>query len=726
MQFSTRSLFILLSLLLISTNLFSAEDDYMDMSLDELLDLTVETASKSAEKVSDAPSVISVITQKQMIDYGWISINDVLYKQPGFFPSQDFDRRTVGSRGLFEGWNNNHLLMLVDGVPFNDNIYGTAYTWEITPLFITKNIEIMRGPGSALYGSNATNGVVSLNTVDAGDLPSRWNARLMTGEIGTTVIDFVAGNQMNKFDLVAGFNFFVTDGNEYDSFDGRYTDGFADLADNPEQFQVNDNRESSYLFGKISGKEEFEGLELQFHRQNWSFQTGHGWLWHIPDFEESMKESRTILSLSYRNNGESKLSQEYIFRFQRHNIDWNMKYYPDGAYENFYPDGGIEYLNTFADEYFGRVQFSYSLNDNGMSILAGIESTIFSYTGDNEHYSNLDLNDELGGGFAPWPESGFREMGPWFEWVDGKPVVNVAPYLQYSSGGLFDNKLRATLGVRFDNSFINYIDVASEGQPEEDKTFNEVNPRLGIVFKPTENVSIKALGGTAFRAPAPSEMFGYNTFTLASNIAELEPERITTFELALDWKINSYLNLRLNGFYTDFENQIAYSLANNNLSTNIYSLTNAGFEAEVLFSIYGITGFANYSFAQRLDEEIFDQTIEESSDELTWAPPHVFNIGATYSVSKFTISLQGHYQGIVARRGSDYLSDFNIARRGPEVDAWFEVDSRVAYRIQDYIELFIQGTNLLDGENYLIKNFDFPFDYQRLGRRILFGININV
>jgi outer membrane receptor protein involved in Fe transport len=147
-----------------------AEQDSYDvtsLSLEELLNLGIESASKISQRAQEAPSVVSVVTRDQMELFGWTHLNEILFRQPSFFPSQDYERVTVGARGLFESWNSNHLLLLIDGVPYNDNETGGAYTWEITPLFLAKSVEIIRGPGSALYGSNAANGVIAINTLSA-------------------------------------------------------------------------------------------------------------------------------------------------------------------------------------------------------------------------------------------------------------------------------------------------------------------------------------------------------------------------------------------------------------------------------------------------------------------------------------------------------------------------------------------------------------------------------
>ena len=293
----THQVFLLVLILLLASPAQAQEDsqDIADLSLEDLLDVQITSASKFAQKQSEAPGIVSVVNREQIDRFGWLSLNDVLARQPGFFPSRDYDRSTVGSRGLFEGWNNNHLLMLIDGIPMNDNLYGTAYTWEITPLFLLQSLEIVRGPGSALYGSNATNGVLSIKSLSAADLKEQKGmARVRLGGYNTQVYDILAGGEGKAFDYLLGFNHFRTAGNEYASTDGSYrTLPSGDLA----SFEVRDHRSSEYFFGKLEGKGKLKGLSLQMHHQAWDYQTGHGWLWMVPDVAETMKESRLILAL---------------------------------------------------------------------------------------------------------------------------------------------------------------------------------------------------------------------------------------------------------------------------------------------------------------------------------------------------------------------------------------------------------------------------------------------
>ncbi len=716
----------LYSLLLVAFNLCSlfaqvdtlSEKDISEMSLEELMNVTVRSSSKIEIKQSDAPGIISVINRKQIDQFKWFSINDILYKQPGFGPAQDYDRSTVSSRGLYEGWNNNHMLLLIDGIPVNDNLYGAAFTSEITPLFMVKNIEITRGPGSALYGSYATNGLLQINTVSTDDLKKNGEVQFKVGSNGLQVLDVLAGAEGKNHEILVGFNSYHTDGNEYKSYDGS---GRRDSLGNLQKFKTNDERKNQYFWAKIQGKEKFEGFSVQYHYQNWNFQTGHGWLWQIADMHEAMNESRHIVSFKYNSKPTKKLQKEFVSKFQKHNIDWNTRFYPNAALANYYPTGVWEYLNTSAQNIFNRAQLNYVF-ENKVSILGGIENDIFFYNGDKAHHSNIDMLT-----FAPFDSlNSSQALGAWLQPIKSHPVNNVGAYAQFTSGEMLGKMISITLGARYDIQTYQYQKNDSL-KSIMSKTFDKFNPRMVVVFKPKDNLSIKALFGKAFRAPTPTETFGANTLSLGSNIDKLKPEEITTAELAIDWTILKVINWRINYFHTTAANQIAYSAANYNLSANIYTGTNHGLETELLFnpSKY-FSGFVNYAYTQRISESIIDSTINASA-KLTWDPAHKVNMGFSYNYKKFAMSPVAHYQGRVERRSSDNgvqalplgvgtnlkMDDY----RGSSVKPWFTLDLTTTFNITSNAMLGLTLTNVFDEKYYLVKNLGFPFDYKQPGRR---------
>jgi len=703
------------------------KDESKDMDdLLALLNTPITTASKRAEKAIEAPSVVSVITRDQFQAYGWTSINDALYSLPGFGPARDYDRHTVASRGLFEGWNNNHILLLVDGIPYNDNIYGSAYTSEMTPVFMIKTLEVVRGPGSALYGSNATNSTTQLRTINASELAAGGEAQLRIGSKGDRIYDFAMGKDGDLVSAVMAFNAFHTDGNGYDSYDGSLRT-VGNVAEGPlAKFPINDQRESQYGWLKLSGNGDLKGWGFQFHHQAWDYKTGHGWVWQIPDLGERLAEKRQIVSLSYSGKIGETWNQEYLIRHQKHEINWDIRFYPDHALGDYYPTGISEYLDTSASDLFLRTQWSVDL-PKGASFLFGIEGTRFLYEGDKSHYSN-DLMDPPN--FTPTP--GNVENGPWLGYIKDKPILSTGFYAQFSSGRLLGPMFKGVLGIRSDHSSFDYrkldstqafLDTGQTGS----QSFSQTSPRLALVFTPMENLAIKAMWGRAFRAPAPSELAGANTLTLGSNIEKLKPETLDTTELAVDWIIGSNLNWRTNVYRTKFSNQIAYSAANANLSANIYTLTTQGLETELLFGFAGWRGFVNYSYAKRVDEEILDNTIAPSPDKLTWDPGSRFKFGVIYTAGQVVSALTGYYQSTTNRRSTDVgtqtvpLSGGTLdvdLYRDRSLDAWFTLDAKVTWNFSPASSVAVYATNLLDTDkNKLIKIQAFPFDYQGEGRK---------
>ena len=708
-------------LLLLSRGLAAQSADPLEqMSLEDLLNIKVTSAAKMEQTTSEAPGVVSVVTREQIQAYGWNSLNDVLYHQPGFGPSQDFDRRTVGSRGLFEGWNNNHLLLLVDGVPVNDNLYGTAYTSEVTSLLAARSVEIIRGPGSALYGSNATNGVIQINTVSAEDL-GIGEAQIRVGDNGVRMYDAIVGRKGTLVSAVVAYSSYETNGNIYASRDGS---GRLDAAGAPRAFTTRDERSSQNVWVKLDGRGPLEGLSLQYHDQRWRFQTGHGWLWWIPDVAEPMTEKRQLFSLIYKPKVSGPLAPEVTARYQRHQIDWSQRYYPNGALDGYYPAGMWEYLKTDASDLLVRGQATYRL-PKGATALAAVEIDRFLYSGDSEHASNVDVD---GAGSPPFPGGRTEPLGPWLDYILDQPLLNVGVLGQVATGGLLGERLKVTGGLRYDRLSFDFARIKDAGRPTRSMSFSQVSPRVAVVFAGAPGLALKLLAGRAFRAPAPTELAGAHTFSLGSNISALRPEVITTYELACEWNVTKSLTWRTNVYRNSFDNQIAYSVQANNLVANVYSLSTAGLETELLFSAGPVSGFVSYSYSRRLSEEILDATIAPS-DGLTWMPAHMASFGIRAGTGGFTAALSGRLQGRVERRDSDVGVKelplgvgvtLDLDRYRPRsVPGFLTADLKVAYRIPKGPEVSLQLTNLLDKDYSLVKVGPFPFDYRQEGRRVV-------
>ncbi|MGR3176796.1 MAG: TonB-dependent receptor plug domain-containing protein, partial [Candidatus Anammoxibacter sp.] len=134
-------------------------------------DLSVSIASKNEEKVAKAPSIITVITAEEIYNIGARTLTDILMIVPGFNIIKDasFGVKQFGTRGIRRA--DEKIKVLVDGHSLNMPFNGSAATFfDDLSLKNVKRIEIIRGPGSALYGANAFLAVINIITKDADDI----------------------------------------------------------------------------------------------------------------------------------------------------------------------------------------------------------------------------------------------------------------------------------------------------------------------------------------------------------------------------------------------------------------------------------------------------------------------------------------------------------------------------------------------------------------------------
>jgi outer membrane receptor for ferrienterochelin and colicins len=138
-----------------------------DMSLEELSNVQVYSASKHAQSTSEAPASVTVITRDEIQRYGYRTLADILRSVRGLYITYDRIYRYVGVRGFGRPSDfNTRVLLLVDGHRINDNLYdqamiGTEFWVDID---LIERVEVIRGPSSSLYGANAFFGIINVIT----------------------------------------------------------------------------------------------------------------------------------------------------------------------------------------------------------------------------------------------------------------------------------------------------------------------------------------------------------------------------------------------------------------------------------------------------------------------------------------------------------------------------------------------------------------------------------
>ncbi len=146
----------------------ASTDDYFDLAPEQLLSAQVLSASKKVEDVADAPAAVYVITQEDIARSGLTSVPELLRLAPGVNVARaDSNSWAISIRG-FNSLTANKILVMIDGRTVYNPLFASTL-WEVQdlPLEDVSRIEVIRGPGGALWGANAVNGVINILTKSA-------------------------------------------------------------------------------------------------------------------------------------------------------------------------------------------------------------------------------------------------------------------------------------------------------------------------------------------------------------------------------------------------------------------------------------------------------------------------------------------------------------------------------------------------------------------------------
>ncbi len=164
------------------------EDDLAGMDLEALVDLEVTTVSKRAQKVSETPAAVFVISQEDIRRSGATTVPDLLRMAPGVHVAQiDANRWAISARGFNDEYSNK-LLVMIDGRSIYTPLFS-GVIWNEQELMIEDidRVGVVRGPGGAMWGANAVNGVIHIITKVAKD---DRGSRLIT-QAAASVTDMV-------------------------------------------------------------------------------------------------------------------------------------------------------------------------------------------------------------------------------------------------------------------------------------------------------------------------------------------------------------------------------------------------------------------------------------------------------------------------------------------------------------------------------------------------------
>ena len=610
-----------------------------EISLEELMKLeipVVGAASKYQQKITEAPSSVTIITSEEVKKYGHRTLADILRSAPGLNVSYDRNYSFLGTRGFNLGDFNNRVLLLVNGHRVNNSLSDGAFigTEFILDVDLVDRVEIIRGPGSSLYGNNAFFGVINVVTRKGRDMPTIGIET--SGEYASFDTWKGRASYGNKFDsgleMLFSGTFYESDGQDrlyYKEFDQRLTsdsaarnNGFAEDADN-DSFRS--------FFGNVSFHDfSVEGAFITREKRNPTAQ-------FLTDFND--RRLRTTDDRSYVN-------LKYAHAFPEVVDVTAQVYYDRQDFEINIPDEGVLYRDEQVGEWWGtELQLTKRLWDRHTLTLGGEYRDDFRQ---EERYFNT-------------------QTGMTTKSID-RDRQNHSVYVQ-GDFAIVTN-LHFNAGMRYDQ----YGDF--------DPTFN---PRLALIYNPIGQSVFKAIYGTAFRAP--------NFFELSDpRNQDIDPETIRTYELVYEQGIGNHLRSSVAGFYSEIDDLIRFnSAAGVQRIENLSGATAAGVEVALDgFWASGVRGRLSYAF-----QETEDNTTDEV---LTDSPRHLVKANISVPLLKDKIFAGLEFQ-FVSERTTTHLTPAGTQEAGENTDAYRVLNFTLFSReLLKGLELSATVYNLLDEE----------------------------
>ena len=479
-------------------------DSLSSMGLEQLMEVTVVSAALHHQDVRDAPANVTVITASDIRKFGYRTLGEALESVPGFYITTDRADSYLGARGLsVPGDYGSRFLLLLNGHSLADPIYdASAYLEQEFPieLSLIKQIEIVHGPASALYGSNAV--ICTVNVITK--VPSEMPRMSVTADIGNQGVKKLnlayAGAWKGVRALVSGAVF------NYGGEHSIYIPGYNAPATNFGRAINVDGRKGYHFFADVTWR-------------NWTFDLMSG-------VQDKMLPSSYVDAIfndrgNRASQGNSFAEVTYTKDWTRSQLVWNLSY-SDSSYLAFsrlqLDDGQVEDYRDVSNSDWINSKLTYRFNAGHFGrVTVGAETQLdlearqqsFDLKPLAASFVDINMRDKRMGYFAQ------QELELSKHW-------------------------KAVLGARLDTS--QYRD-------------NSLSPRAGLIWAPSRRTALKFLYGTSFRNPNTYEMF-YTDGSLSAANASLRPELGRNFEIVGERQLIGKLKLSGSAYRTDFKNLI--------------------------------------------------------------------------------------------------------------------------------------------------------------------------
>jgi len=665
-RFKTSLLSLFVSFNLVTNYSQASVDDLFNMSLEELMQVKVVGSTHTPETLSSVPAAVSVYSGDEIELMGIQTLEELMNFVPGFSSSRSGDsgyRQIPTVRSKRSGATGKEVLILIDGQRLNSDFSGSSFVFNNQiPVANFERVEFIRGPGSALYGSNAFMGVVNIITTK-----NKNDVSFSMGSYNSVNTHLNYTYNLDDFRVSAFVTHNANDGQRYNNLFNFSTS--TPLATTKDPFK----RDEVYI-------------NADYKRFNFvtSFrQTEASDFYSLGNVNNDVNRHDIhggFARLTYDSTGLSFLNTKVSVGYRDERSDLDFVISPNGALPN--TDNPATFLTTLeGHELDFRVDNRINFDDGGTLLIGGeyrhaktqkLTASVNGFPGENAvYFGTFSSLEEIQG--SPLTAEDYRNI--------------YGIYLQYQKD--LTQNISLTAGVRYDH----YSDFGVA-----------TSPRLGLVYDNFRGRIFKLLYAKAFRAPAREENDLQAEGVLVGNTL-LEPEVAKTLEaIWIENILNStftltFFNTNVEDAISDVTNGLTGQRTVQNGTEN-YS----GLEVELLRDItenFFLRGAI--SIVTEKEDVMFRNVSETGSLILNWHN------------SKFNANLSGYYHG-------EREADFNGARI--KIDDFFELSTNVMYKINSKTRIFLQAKNLLD-EDYTIpfEGISHPNGVIGRGRRVFAGIN---
>lgn len=623
----------LLLFLLIEQSFLFAEDNtnhdlenvnkLFQVSLEDLMNIEVVSATRVKQNITEAPSIMTVITAQQIRERGYQSIAEAVRTVPGFSLWVDNFMSSISVRGFnsIQGWNQN-LKIMIDGQPVSYRPANwTPIDESLIPIRCVKKIEVIKGPASAMYGANAYLGAINIISFDGNEFDS-LEVTGIGGSLDTYGGSFVVGKKIDEIDFMTAFSAQRSNRSGL-SYPDPVSKDYTNIK------SENDISEPKSFYGKIS----YKGLTMSAHYQQLYKSaefTNFSSLkysnlnctdnWFIKgEYEKNLLNDKLNLkgSLAYGEGGTNNEEE-------KENVPENKGYIRKDIGVRFV-DLAVESFYKFAEKNSIGIGIDYTTDDQELQNNYLVDMT----TGEK-----ILLSDQA----LPQSRKDFNNLGIY---------VQSVYYLNPNTG--------LTGGLRFDSHNL-YGDSTTY--------------RIGITNRISESLYVKILYGTSFKTPTPRQLFD----PLCSDVThdtkgnpDLIPQHARTFETLLGFKLSKTLHGKLGGFYTRIKDGIELLPIDDNSGNYTYDqkdLKSFGFEGglDAQFS-KDLKGCLNFSYQKT--------RYDETDKDTNFVPKITVNAGLNYLfLEHLNINLENIFVG---KRISPKIDTVEYADPGYQADEDYKI-----------------------------------------------------